>query len=143
MSVSSPGTTTPWCSLGSNHTVFMQSPCQIQRAHRSRMGALAQVAVTAHIKMEKPANDTAVGQKLEVGREPEKQCRRDGSQSELPMQITNAAMVPGIQPNKVKIATMAMLPSPLSRTASGGRIKQRMTRMHPITELLYQSVEQV
>jgi len=42
--------------------------------------------------------------------------------------ITKAAITPGTQPIKVSIKTIITEPQPLSITAKGGKIIQRMTR---------------
>lgn len=42
--------------------------------------------------------------------------------------IIKAAITPGIQPHRVRINTSKSEPQPLSITASGGKIIQRITR---------------
>ena len=42
--------------------------------------------------------------------------------------IIKAAITPGIQPHRVRIKTSKSEPQPLSITASGGKIIQRITR---------------
>lgn len=44
------------------------------------------------------------------------------------LSITSAAITPGIQPRQVKINTIIIEPQPLSITASGGKIIERITR---------------
>jgi hypothetical protein len=42
--------------------------------------------------------------------------------------MTNAAMVPGTQPQSVRIKTIKIDPQPLSNTAKGGKIMDNNTR---------------
>jgi hypothetical protein len=42
--------------------------------------------------------------------------------------MTNAAITPGIQPQRVRINTITMEPQPWSMTASGGKRMDRITR---------------
>ncbi len=44
------------------------------------------------------------------------------------LQITNAPITPGIQPKHVRINIIKKEPQPLSATASGGKMTQRITR---------------
>lgn len=58
-------------------------------------------------------------------------------QAELPIYtylllITNAAITPGTHPINVSIKTIINEPQPLSITAKGGKIMQRMTRPNDI-----------
>ena len=46
--------------------------------------------------------------------------------------MIKAAITPGIQPKQVKIKTMINEPQPLSITAKGGKIMQRITLKMPI-----------
>lgn len=46
--------------------------------------------------------------------------------------IINAAITPGTQPKTVKIETMMIDPHPLSNTANGGKIIDKITRPKPI-----------
>lgn len=41
--------------------------------------------------------------------------------------MISAAITPGIHPTKVRMNTMSTEPQPLSRTASGGKMMERMT----------------
>jgi len=44
------------------------------------------------------------------------------------LQITNAPITPGIQPQSARIKMISIEPQPLSSTANGGKIIQRITR---------------
>jgi len=48
--------------------------------------------------------------------------------------ITNAAITPGIQPQRVNRNTITTEPQPLSMTESGGKITAKITRKQPIIE---------
>jgi hypothetical protein len=46
--------------------------------------------------------------------------------------ITNAAITPGTQPNKVRIKVMTTDPQPLSKTDSGGKMTAKITLINDI-----------
>jgi hypothetical protein len=48
-----------------------------------------------------------------------------------------AAITPGIQPQQVRMNTSRKDPHPLSMTASGGKIMQRIARKRPIGFVIY------
>jgi hypothetical protein len=49
--------------------------------------------------------------------------------------MINAAITPGTQPRQVNMKTIRMLPHPLSKTAKGGRITDKMTLQILIMEM--------
>ena len=50
--------------------------------------------------------------------------------------IIRAPMTPGIHPHNVRIKTISTDPQPLSMTARGGKIMERMTLMNDISVLV-------
>jgi len=57
--------------------------------------------------------------------------------------ITRAAITPGIQPQQVRINTRSNEPQPLSMTARGGNMMQRMTLQSDIGFFYLLDVEKV
>ncbi len=53
------------------------------------------------------------------------------------LRMTNAAITPGTQPQMVSISTMMIDPHPLSITASGGNIIDKMTLKRLIGLCIY------